>query len=100
MSEATNQSITKEYNGNTYTTGETWKSNVLYPYALSGVIVGFTQKGKPLIELDSGGIETLNNPDWVKVKKTKYFIYRGYDGDLKVTSNKVAGSLHEFTLEE
>jgi predicted SpoU family rRNA methylase len=94
------QSIIKEYNGQTYTTGETWKSTIPYPYTLSGVIVGFTQKGKPLIELDSGCIETLNNPDWVKVKKTKYYIYRGYDGNLAITNQEISESLHEFTLEE
>jgi len=100
MSETTTQSITKECNGNTYTTGETWKSNVSHPCTMSGVIVGFTKEGKPIIEMQRGGIEVLLNPDWVKVKKTKYYIYRGYEGELKVTSNKVSGILHEFTLEE
>jgi len=98
MSETkTEQNITKEYNGRTYTTGETWKSSLS---DAQGVIVGFTREGKPIIETPRGVIDVLLNPEWVKVQKTKYFIYRGYDGDLKVTSNKVSGIVHEFTLEE
>jgi len=97
MSETKTQSITKEFNGNTYTTGETWKSKLS---DAQGVVVGFTKEGKPIIETPRGVIDVLLNRDWVKNTKTKYFIYRGYDGDLKVTSNNVAGNLHEFTLEE
>lgn len=98
------QTITKQFNGRTYTTGETWKSYQPSPYTVYGVIVGFTQKGTPLIELESGGIETLNNPLWIKVKKNNYFVYRNSDGRLCVTDNtdyiKVIDVLHEFVLEE
>lgn len=99
MSEVkTEQTITKEYNGQTYTTGETWCS----PNNRSnkGVIVGFTLIDAPIIQLHTGRIDILDNPQWVKSTKTKYYIYRGYEGDLKVTMNKVSGILHEFTLEE
>jgi len=98
MSETkTEQNITKEYNGNTYTTGETWKSKLS---DAQGVIVGFTKEGKPIIELPRGGIDVLLNPEWVKNTKTKYYIYRGYDGNLAITNHEISESLHEFTLEE
>jgi len=101
----TTQSITKEYNGRTYTTGETWKSNVSYPSTMSGVIVGFTKEGKPIIEMERGGIDVLLNPNWVKVQKTKYYVYRNPDGRLCVLDNsnkylEVVKIVHEFTLEE
>jgi len=94
----TEQTITKEYNGITYTTGETWCNHI--DRSNKGVIVGFTLIDAPIIQLHNGRIDILDNPQWVKSTKIKYYVWRSYNGDLKVTSNKITGILHEFTLEE
>jgi len=98
--QTTNQTITKQYNGNTYTTGETWKSHIKSLPHLFGVIVGFTTQGRPVIKMNSGGVEILMNKEWIKVKKTTYYVYRTSNGHLMVTEDSTVNALHTFTLEE
>jgi len=95
----TTQSITKEYNGNIYTTGETWYS----PNSKEkrGIIVGFNTEGVPIIELPCGDIDLLLNANWILLTKVTYYVYRKTaNSELDITHCKVSGILHEFTLEE
>jgi len=100
MQTSNTQTITKKYNGNAYTTGETWKSNSGHLPSNYGVIAGFTKEGIPVIELDTGDIELLLNPSWIKVNKTAYYVYRTGNGHLMVTEDSTVNALHTFTLEE
>jgi len=96
----TNQTITKQCDGNTYTTGETWKSHFKSMPHHFGIIVGFTTQGRPVIEMNSGGVEILMNKEWIKVKKTTYYVYRTSNWHLMVTEDSTVNALHTFTLEE